>query len=98
MLTSENNIIQIIGGDPSAMKKGNDYTVLEQPGSIVINIEAVYKLTEFLDSEASRELQTALDTLRAYGSAEIVRFAFIANDFNTAAEILHSKRVETNLY
>ena len=67
------------------MAKRMEFTPLSKVGCILVTIEAVCQASD------SREFEEVLDQLQQYGSAEVVKRDYIAEDFDAACNIRHSR-------
>ena len=72
----------------------HEYQVVEA-NSVVSTIEVVYG---FKDAEAQKDvyesIERALDELRAFGAAEVVKVTVVTQDFDSASEILTRRKAQ----
>ncbi len=63
---------------------------------VVVTIEAVFDLASFPTERGDSEcLESAMETLRQYGAAEVVSRVSIREDFEKAAKILDTHKMKT---
>jgi hypothetical protein len=62
---------------------------------VVVTIRAVFDLATFPTERGDSEcLESAMETLRAYGAAEVVERTPIREDFEQASKILSTQRMK----
>lgn len=76
-----------------ARSKKADFTRAPRPSCTLYTIEAVMRETD-LDhiGEDADAIQSALDTLRGIGCATLIKKELIAEDFDTACDILDNRK------